>query len=261
GSPAAAPRRAPGGWPRTGRLSAMRSAPRSSPALLATLLLTAALAAAPVLVASSAASAASASVGSVPPEVRAYVTGGGLIERLDDIYGENASGEGIDFDETTTPGPISRVFLWTDERLAGDVEGKPARMANEWAVPVSVAEQPVGVAVVWINLDTEQPELAEFTSDADAASALAEVPDDAQLVRDAATGAWFALAEEVATPLVAGSSGVTEPTPVDELELVAPTPEPEGEIADPGFGLAIAVAAVLFAAIVTLLVVQRVRTV
>ena len=244
----------------------MRSAPRSSRARpparpharLPALLLAAALAAAPVLVASS---AASASVGSVPPEVRAYVTGGGLVERLDDIYGENASGEGIDFDETTTPGPISRVFLWTDERLAGDVEGKPARMANEWAVPVSVAEQPVGVAVVWINLDTEQPELAEFTSDADAASALAQVPDDAQLVRDAATGAWFALAEEVATPLVAGSSGVTEPTPVDELELVAPTPEPEGEIADPGFGLAIAVAAVLFAAIVTLLVVQRVRTV
>jgi hypothetical protein len=236
----------------------MRSAPRSSsallPRLLPALVLAAGFAIAPAL-------SAAASVGSVPPEVRAYVTGGGLVERLDDIYGENASGEGIDFDETTAPGPISRVFLWTDERLAGDVEGKPARMANEWAVPVSVAEQPVGVAVVWINLDTEQPELAEFTSDADAASALAEVPDDAQLVRDAATGAWFALAEDVATPLVAGSSGVTEPTPVDELELVLPTPEPEGEIADPGFGLAIAVAAVLFAAIVTLLVVQRVRTV
>ena len=59
----------------------------------------------------------------------------------------------------------------------------------------------------------------------------------------------------------AARSGVTEPTPVDELELVAPSPEPEVEIADPGFGLAIAVAAVLFAAIVTLLVVQRVRTV
>ena len=134
-------------------------------------------------------------------------------------------------------------------------------MANEWAVPVTVAEHPVGVAVVWINLDTEQPELAEFTSSPDAASAIAEVPDDAQLVRDPATGAWFALAAEVATPLVAGSSGVTEPTPVDELDLAAPAPDPEAEIADPGFGLAIAVAAVLFAAIVTLLVVQRARAV
>ncbi len=236
----------------------MRSAPRSSRALLPALLLASAFAIMPVLASPT---GASASVGSVPPEVRAYVTGGGLVDRLDDIYGENASGEGIDFDDTTTPGPISRVFLWTDARLAGDVEGKPARMANEWAVPVAVAEQPVGVAIVWINLDTEQPELAEFTTDADAASALAEVPDDAQLVRDAATGAWFALADEVATPLVAGSSGVSGPTAVDELELVVPTPEPEASTGDPGFGLAIAVAAVLFAAVVTLLVVQRVRAV
>jgi hypothetical protein len=236
----------------------MRSAPRSSRALLPAVLLAAAFGVAPALLATH---SASASVGSVPPEVRAYVTGGGLVERLDDIYGEDADGAGIDFDDTTTPGTISRVFLRTDARLAGDLEGKPARMANEWAVPVVIAEHPVGVAIVWINLDTEQPELAEFTADPDAASALAEVPDAAQLVRDPATGAWFALEDEVATPLVAGSSGVREPTPVDELRLVAATPEPAASTADPGFGLAIAVAALLFAAIATLLVVQRVRAV
>ena len=253
----------------------MRSAPRSSRApsrvlsstpsraALPAVLLAAAFALAPALPAPAllAPSSAAASVGSVPPEVRAYVTGGGLVDRLDDIYGENADGEGIDFDETTTPGPISRVFLWTDARLAGDTEGKPARMANEWAVPVAVAEQPVGVAIVWINLETEQPELAEFTPDAEAATALGEVPDDAQLVRDVTTGAWFALAEELATPLVSGTSGVTEATPVDELELVLPPPDPEPSGDDPGFGLAIAVTAVLFTVIVTLLVVRRVRAV
>ncbi|MGN6272537.1 MAG: hypothetical protein ACTHMQ_05540 [Protaetiibacter sp.] len=236
----------------------MRSAPRSSPALLPALVLAAAFGLAPALLAPD---GASASVGSVPPEVRAYVTGGGLLERLDDIYGEDADGSGIDFDDTTTLGTISRVFLWTEARLAGDTEGKPVRMANEWAVPVTIAEEPVGVAIVWINLDTEQPELAEFTADPDAASALAEVPDAAQLVRDPATGAWFALEADVATPLVAGSSGVREPTPVDELRLTVPTLEPEASTADPGFGLAIAVAAILFAAIVTLLVIQRVRAV
>jgi hypothetical protein len=232
----------------------MRSAPWSSsallPRLLPALVLAAGFAIAPAL-------SAAASVGSVPPEVRAYVTGGGLLDRLDDFYGENGSGEGIAFDDSTTPGPISRVFLWTDARLAGDTEGKPVRMANEWAVPVTVAEQPVGVAIIWINLDTEQPELAEFTEDADAASALAEVPDAAQLVRDPVTGAWFALAEEVATPLVSGSSGVTEPAPVDELALMLPPPDPEPSVDDPGFGLAIAVVSVLLVLVVTLLVIRR----
>ena len=94
----------------------MRSAPRSSAYPFA-LLLAAALVAAPA--------AASASAGSVPPEITAYVTGGGLVERLDDVYGDNGAGEGIDFDDTTTPGPISRVFRWTDARLAGDTDGKP----------------------------------------------------------------------------------------------------------------------------------------
>jgi hypothetical protein len=76
-------------------------------------------------------------------------------------------------------------------------------------------------------------------------------------VRDAATGAWFALAEEVATPLVAGSSGVTEPTPVDELELMLPPPDPEPSVDDPGFGFAIAVVSVLLVLVVTLLVIRR----
>jgi len=223
----------------------MRSAPRS----FLVLVLTALFVGAPA--------AASASVGSVPPEVRAYATGGGLVDRLEAVYGLNAEGEGIDFDDTTTPGPISRVFHWTDARLAGDTEGTPVRMANEWAIPVSVGEAAVGVAIVWINLDTERPELAEFLPDADAATALAEVPDDAQLVRDLGSGAWFGLVEGVATPLAPGDSGVTAPTPVDELVLAAPTPEPVPVADDSGFGLAIAVAAVLATIVVTLVVVGR----
>jgi hypothetical protein len=237
----------------------MRSSPRSSAVRLPALLLVVAAAALPVLLAPAA--PVVASVGSVPPEVRAYVTGGGLLDRLDDIYGENAAGEGVAFDDTMEPGPISRVFRWTDARLAGDVEGKPVRMANEWVVPVSVAEQPVGVAILWINLDTERPELAEFAPDAEAAVALAAVPDDAQLVRDVGSAAWFALVDEIATPLVAGDSGVTEPMPVDELALTAPAPEPAPSTEDPGFGVAIAVAALLFAVVVTLLVIRRPRSV
>ncbi|MFT4028817.1 MAG: hypothetical protein QM675_02985 [Protaetiibacter sp.] len=219
----------------------MRSAPRSSVlpfALAPAALLALALASVPV--------SASASEGSVPPEVTAYVTGDALVERLDDIYGVNAAGEGIDFDDTTTPGPISRVFLWTDARLAGDTSGEPTRMANEWAVPMTVAGAPVGVAIIWINPDTEDVELAEFQPGAEAATALAAVPGNARLVEDAGSAAWFALADGTLTPLVAGTSGVTEPVPVDDYRVVAPTESPSQEVSDAGLGLAIAAVVVLF---------------
>ena len=56
------------------------------------------------------AGAASASLGSVPAEVTAYVTSGAMVARLNDVYGPNASGTaGMKFDETTKAGPISRV--------------------------------------------------------------------------------------------------------------------------------------------------------
>jgi len=201
--------------------------------------------------------AASASEGSVPAEVRAYVKGGGLVDRLDDVYGENAAGEGIPFDDTTKPGPISRVFLFTDERLAGDLDGRPTRMVNQWAVPVSLGGDPLGVAIVWINLETDTAELAEFEPDADAAVALADVPDDAQLVHEPGSAAWFALADDTLTPLVAGSSGVTEPTPVDEVALTTPTPAPDAADAvdDSGgrVGLVIAAVAILAAVVVAAL--------
>ncbi|PZQ89560.1 MAG: hypothetical protein DI534_07060 [Leifsonia xyli] len=219
----------------------MRSAPRSPLALL----LAAVIVALPA--------AASASVGSVPPEVTAYATGGALVERLDAVYGVNAEGAGIAFDETTTTGTISRVFRWTDERLAGDTSGKPTRMANEWALPVSVAEKPVGVAIIWINLDTEQPELAEFEPDAAAATALAAVPADAQLVRDLGSDAWFALAGDTLTPLVAGTSGLTGPVPVADYRVVSPTPSPAPETSDAGFGVAVGVAVLLFVIILAAL--------
>lgn len=223
---------------------------RLAPALL----LAAALATAALLGAGVAAESASASVGPVPPAVRAYVTGGGLVDRL---------GEDEELADLT-PGPISRVFRWTDARTAGEVDGKPVRMANEWAVPVTVAERPVGVAIVWLDLDSGQPELVELVPDAEAAAALAAVPDDAELVRDVGSGAWFALADDTATPLAAGDSGVTAPTPVDELELVAPPGDPGAApgVADagPGVGAWLAAASVLLAVAATLVAVRRADT-
>ena len=208
------------------------------------------LAAVLMLGAPTAASAAPASEGSIPPEVRAYVGGGGLLDRLEGIYGLNADGAGIAFDDTTTFGAISRVFHFTDERLAGDTNGKPTRMVNEWAVPVSLGETPLGVATLWINTDTELPELAEFDENPDAAVALATVPDAARLVRLAESGAWFSLETETLTPLVSGASGISSPTPVADAELLVPSPEPAPAGGEQGVVVAIVVVVVLLVVVV-----------
>ena len=83
------------------------------------------------------AGAASASLGSVPAEVTAYVAGGGMVARLNDVYGPNASGTaGIKFDDTTKAGPISRVYEWTGDRLANHPTTHPVQLTNNWVVPI-----------------------------------------------------------------------------------------------------------------------------
>lgn len=157
--------------------------------------------------------AASASDGSVPPEVAAYATDpDGLVARLADLFGPTADGRGIDFDETTTVGQLNRAFVFTDAFLAGESTQTPIELVNEWTAPISLAEQPVGLAVIWINQTTIDPELADFTADAAVATALADVPADAALVHDADRQAWFALTGSELVALVPGSSGVAEST-------------------------------------------------
>jgi hypothetical protein len=193
---------------------------------------------------------AAASVGSVPPEVTKYVTDGSLVERLNDLYGLDASGDGIDFDETTKPGPISRVWTWTDERLAGEPTEHPVQLTNNWVVPIVIAEAPVGVATIWINPETGTPELAWFDPEPEWATALAAVPDAAQLVRDDGSAAWFALQDGVLTPLVTGSSGVETPAPVAEVALVPPSGEQPAPPSEPNTGLGLALGVILLLVVV-----------
>jgi hypothetical protein len=200
--------------------------------------------------------------GSVPSEVAAYVADGSLLTQLNDVYGVNAEGDGIDFDDTTKPGTIERVHIWSAELLAGEETDHPVDLVNEWAVPISIADAPVGVAVVWINPATVKPELASFEADADLATALSAVPDGSSLVRDAASAAWLALAADgTLTPLVPGTTGLSTPVPLDDVALLPAgdgTPPAGG---DPGTGVGFAIAVVLFllAVIVVALVLPGLR--
>ncbi|MEP6842835.1 MAG: hypothetical protein ABJA11_04890 [Pseudolysinimonas sp.] len=196
------------------------------------------------------AGAASASLGSVPAEVSVYVSSGAMVARLNDVYGPNASGTaGIKFDDTTKPGPISRVYEWTDARLANRPTDHPVQLTNNWVVPITIGGKSVGLATIWINPQTVEPELASFVPTASLGTALDAVPATAALVRYDRFSAWLALADGTVTPLVAGTSGLTAPVPVESLKLSPTTPAPMATT-EPNTGLALAIGIVALIAVI-----------
>ncbi len=134
----------------------------------------------------------------------------GLVPRLIDLYG---SGDGLTngsgFDETTVIGTISRVREWTPDFLIGRVSVEPTRLTNDWVAPVSVHGSVLGLATVWINPADDEPELASFDS-SDVARKIGLAPEGSWLIHDPARQAWFAMTDAGLTPLVPGTSGVTE---------------------------------------------------
>lgn len=153
----------------------------------------------------------------VPRQVADYFAEG-LIPRLIDLYGSgDGVNAGIDFDATTTVGGISRVLEWTPDFLAGKRTDVPTVLTNNWVAAVSVRGQVIGLATVWINPALDAPELASFDPP-ELARALAAAPPESLLVQDTAREAWFALDGDVLTPLVAGNSGVTQPTTPDAYQ-------------------------------------------
>jgi hypothetical protein len=224
--------------------------------------LTALLVLAPILGASTLAASAAPFEGSVPSEVAAYVADGSLVTQLNDVYGVSAGGDGIDFDETTTMGVIERVHHFSDALRAGEDTDHPLDLVNEWIVPVSIAEKPVGLATIWINPASVRPELAAFEADPDLATALSAVPDGSSLVHDEISAAWLALAADgTLTPLVPGTTGLSTPVPIDDIALLpsADSPDPDGGDPATGVGFAIAVILLLLAIIIVALVMPSLR--
>jgi hypothetical protein len=184
--------------------------------------------------------------GSVPSEVAAYVADGSLFAQLNDVYGPDAEGDGIDFDETTKAGVIERVHVWSTELLAGEETDHPLDLLNEWVVPITIADAPVGLATIWINPATVRPELALFQADAELATALSAVADGSSLVHDVESAAWLALAADgTLTPLVPGTTGLSTPVPIDDVALLPPVGGPATSGGDPGTGVGFAIAVVL----------------
>ena len=209
-------------------------------------------------------SVARGSMGSVPSEVARFAAEpDGLLAQLDDLFGVTASGEGIEFDDTTKVGQLNRAWIFTEAWLGGGAADDPVELTNLWTAPITIADKAVGLATIWINTTTDAPDLADFDRSASSATALADVPAEAQLVRDEPRAAWFTLIEGQLTPLVAGDSGVDAATDLAAYQRTitgaepppAPNSDRDGLL---GAGL-VAGAAVLVVLVVLLLPMLRRR--
>jgi hypothetical protein len=162
--------------------------------------------------------AAAATEGSVPAVVTAYIASD-LVTDLNEFYGTNADGEGIDFDETTTFSAADRIFAYTDDQKT-DIE-----LLNEWETRVSIAKKLVGLAIVTIDEATSEPKLASFEASVPLATSLEDLPADGALVRDSTRTVWLLVDGDTSTTLFSGTAtekGVSStplPTPLIGLGI------------------------------------------
>ena len=206
------------------------------------------LAAAAVFASSSAASALDEP--RVPENVGQYFATG-LIPRLVDLFGAKVGAEMV-FDTAAKVGGIHRVLSFTKTFLSGAKTDEPTQITNTWVAPVTAADGKVaGVATVWINPASDQPELADFSSGPSLATALATAPQGTLLIRDDTHSAWFATDGTALTPLVSGTSGVSAATtPLAyqrQLTLAAPVQ------ADPGANRGLLIAVLVLGIVVVVL--------
>ena len=153
----------------------------------------------------------------VPENVGQYFASG-LVPRLVDLFGAKAGAEVV-FDSSAKVGAIHRVLSWTTGYLSGAKTGEPTQITNNWVAPISSADGTVaGVATVWINPASSQPELADFSQGRALATALATAPTGTLLIRDDSRSAWFATDGTTLTPLVSGSSGIVTATTPDAYQ-------------------------------------------
>jgi hypothetical protein len=190
----------------------------------------------------------------VPSVVAAYAADpGGLVARLDDLFGVGATGSGLDFGDTAKVGELDRVFVWRADFLAGVTGPNPIKRVNEWTATVTIADKPVGVATIWINPAGDVPDLANFAAGASIGAAFAGIPATAALVHDPLRSAWFTLEGNDLAPLVAGDSGLESATTLsayqgliaDAGRSVAPVEAPNSGAMNSIIVIAIAVVAVV----------------
>ena len=189
----------------------------------------------------------------VPEPVATYFASG-LIQRVADLYGPGKKADsGIVFDTTAKVGDIHRVFAWTKDFLARTTTKTPMQLTNNWVAPISVKGRAVGLATVWINPASDNPELANFDLGPGLVTALAEAPKGEVLVRDDTHSAWFATDGTKLIPLVSGTSGIAAPTTIAVYQKTFPRVAPSAPVSAATTNQGLVIAGVVLLIVVILL--------
>lgn len=183
------------------------------------------------------AAGAAASVGSIPPDVTEFAQAdNGLITELEEYFGVDQRGDGLDFSDGIELGEIDRIFLWSEAYHSGQTTDTPVQYVNRWKIPVLIGEEPVGIAMIGIDPATVEPEMIDFIRSPGTTLALDSIDEDATLVYEPETQAWFSLSDGVIVPLVRGDSGISGEITLAQYQrllsgrvvtIVDPTPQPD----------------------------------
>jgi len=115
-------------------------------------------------------------------------------------------------------GPVHRVYRWSDALIAGDA-GDPVTALDEWVAPVlSSSGEALAIYRVWRESPDSVAEFAGVDGDAATAAAIVDVDADAALVSDPTVAAWYAVWDDVVTPVGSATfSDIRAGTPVGEV--------------------------------------------
>ncbi len=188
------------------------------------------------------------------PEPVATYFSAGLLPRLAELYGPGKkAGSGIVFDATAKVGDVHRLFAWTPAFLAGTKTDTPTELTNDWVAPITVKDQLIGLATVWINPSSDQPELANFDLGPGLATALAAAPKSTVFLRDDTHSAWFASDGTTITPLVSGTSGIATAKTIAAYQGTFPAVAASRSDAANGPNSGLAIAGIVLGVVVVLL--------
>lgn len=153
--------------------------------------------------------AAAAGSDDIPEEVRALHAGSALDEiramSTPDSAVDGSADGALTTASGTALGPLFAVHVFTEEFRHGVVTEEPVRSAPEWVTPVLAGEAALGVATLWFE-PAGAAAVAGVDEQVELARGLGAAGEDAVIVTDPPSQAWFVLEDGVLTSLTPSRS-------------------------------------------------------
>ncbi|MBK7822687.1 MAG: hypothetical protein IPJ61_16880 [Tessaracoccus sp.] len=158
----------------------------------------------------------------VPDDVAQVFASEALSAMHDNIHATEVGNDPVDYRAVVGFGRPHEVFAWSRDFLANDQDAPPTRSTNEWIAPAVLTSGDVaGTATAWRPTAGAVAETAGFDGDMELGAALEAVPEDAQVVSDPRSGAWYVIADgEVSALTQRTAAELPNPLPIRQFQAV-----------------------------------------